>query len=1228
MILIRSWLYLKILKATLVCALIKFIFQESFLDPNMEGEIIGRSENTLEYASMDLDCFDTADHSPSEDRNGRDERISPQGRINNELNREEKSEKFVLLKKEFEKVRRISEDAETRLAEELKKNQILEDEIEDFEVREEKGLRLYRELKEECNRLRAQLNDSESPENQVEARLREKLKSNEEETEALRKQLDSLKKELKVIKEEREKGDTLYTNLSEKYRNLLKEKKILEQEKHERDESETKSRELEDSLQTRILELTNMKDEIESMRDKLRSLVREKEEGIKEFSILQKDLVKATNDRRQLEKQVKDEIFRAEKLERDRFILQGKNEEMQKSLHTQDLVAAADKKAIDAYVDEIRLLKDEKGNVVKEVDRLRKHSKNLMHDLEKISKEREDVETLKIFKEQAIKEIKTLKDENQRLNQKSEDFDQITADLNTLREEKAIGLQHLGILEEESEIASREIAALKSENELLLEKANQLEELKEAFEALKDDAKSLRENIEVLKLERKATEKEIEDLRNTNNLHLEKIVEYDRMLEDLETLKEEKVMGLKELSSLREENAALLEEVKATDELKRECDLIKSEKERAFEENRILIERNESLVKEQESDQRITLAFKAAEDEAERISKENGVLAEKCQTLRSKIKELTLLNDSHLMELSRLNHDLGESRKEKEALSAELESFHVIKKDLNASLESNRRLNKESRDLEVNLETQALETMRLKKEINVLKKKNDALTTEIERLQGQNAIIENQTSIALLEDGEESEQIYEPKPSNATDVRRKLDEFTTFEEIAGKYNVEEERPGNVKLTKCNKRNETEALQQEVDFLQKEVEDLSEDHKELLQSYNALQKEYDNSKDKFGILEKSLEIKSREMKSMTEVRDLLENTKIELENELKVTSQEKVQVSRELETLKEKFDSQCRSLENAEKEIGNLFKENEELHQNHIELEERYGRIRKLNRELEEDIDIETGKLVEAKERISELKKENSLLQQMNLNLQHEIDKLKGVPELSGQEQGGVAKKVKHLEKKISVAQLQKGDFETRSHGEKNKAQNATEKNMVKVLGDETRKPQGWTENVRENKPQQNQGERTVWTLEQEIKSLRPNKERAEALAKELDQVKQRLDNEIKIRESKTEESSQKKKENDSLIYELESTRHRIVSNVINPLEEAKLPWKFRVTAADISAGKSKAWSSIKESIGTLIWDRERLVNDNKVLKQENTELKRECQEPMKGKEKIKVGWFW
>ena len=72
-----------------------------------------------------------------------------------------------------------------------------------------------------------------------------------------------------------------------------------------------------------------------------------------------------------------------------------------------------------------------------------------------------------------------------------------------------------------------------------------------------------------------------------------------------------------------------------------------------------------------------------------------------------------------------------------------------------------------------------------------------------------------------------------------------------------------------------------------------------------------------------------------------------------------------------------------------------------------------------------------------------------------------------------------------------------------------------------------------------------------------------------------------------------------------MIYELESTRHRLVSNVLNPLEEAKLPWSLNVTAADISAGKNKgkAWSNIKENIAALIRDRERLTSENAILQQ-------------------------
>lgn len=56
------------------------------------------------------------------------------------------------------------------------------------------------------------------------------------------------------------------------------------------------------------------------------------------------------------------------------------------------------------------------------------------------------------------------------------------------------------------------------------------------------------------------------------------------------------------------------------------------------------------------------------------------------------------------MELSRLNCDLGEFRKEKEVFLVEFEFFYVIKKDFNVLLESNWRFNKELRDFEVNLE--------------------------------------------------------------------------------------------------------------------------------------------------------------------------------------------------------------------------------------------------------------------------------------------------------------------------------------------------------------------------------------------------------------------------------------------------------------------------------------------------------------------------------------------
>ncbi|KAJ7383690.1 hypothetical protein OS493_026220 [Desmophyllum pertusum] len=231
-----------------------------------------------------------------------------------------------------------------------------------------------------------------------------------------------------------------------------------------------------------------MKDEIESMRDNLRALVREKEDGMKEYTSLQKDLAKITNDRQLLEEQVQDEMHRADKLTKERSSLQGKVDEMRKDLNKRDLVAAADKKTINTYADEIKNLKDEKGNVVKEAEKLRKQSKNLLHDMEKMNRVeilrnenalllqkvdqfdkmrddldsvqddleymnrlKEDLKALKIKTENSQKEIEILRNKNELLLHKVDEFDQIQEDIHKLQDEKVLGLREMDILKDENE---------------------------------------------------------------------------------------------------------------------------------------------------------------------------------------------------------------------------------------------------------------------------------------------------------------------------------------------------------------------------------------------------------------------------------------------------------------------------------------------------------------------------------------------------------------------------------------------------------------------------------------------------------------------------------------------------------------------------------------------------------------------------------------------------------
>lgn len=236
-----------------------FIFQASRGHAFLEKEIVVRNENQLECASL---TFDDSFSDGKQQQIGNEHEENDQDKnsllVGGTVEEASESERNIALKKDFEKLKLFTEDLETKLGKEREKIRALEDEVKNFEMEKRRGINMYRELEEEYNRLRDELENNSSSQNQIEVRLREKLrarlKSKEEEIQLLSKQVDSLKKEMQVIKEERDKGNTLYVNLAEKYNNLLKENKILEQEKQERNQRQCKTQELEESLQTRIHE--------------------------------------------------------------------------------------------------------------------------------------------------------------------------------------------------------------------------------------------------------------------------------------------------------------------------------------------------------------------------------------------------------------------------------------------------------------------------------------------------------------------------------------------------------------------------------------------------------------------------------------------------------------------------------------------------------------------------------------------------------------------------------------------------------------------------------------------------------------------------------------------------------------------------------------------------------------------------------------------------------------
>ena len=401
---------------------------------------------------------------------------------------------------------------------------------------------------------------------------------------------------------------------------------------------------------------------------------------------------------------------------------------------------------------------------------------------------------------------------------------------------------------------------------------------------------------------------------------------------------------------------------------------------------------------------------------------------------------------------------------------------------------------------------------------------------------------------------------------------------------------------NVENKSGHNKHEVIILKEEIGFLEKEVEDLSEELRELLQKYNTMQKEYECFKEEFNAIKERLDIKISDLENVSNERDALERRRVELEQELEASSNE-------LQKLKPDYDSKKLRLENAEKEIVDLIKDNEELHQNYVDLEERYGRIRKLNRELEEDIDIESNNLADAKTQIDDLNRSNTNLRQRIAKMQQEIAKLRGIsePVSQNQENVDVARRGHNLEQNKTIVQSRREELEAKLIEEELKSSKFGEDNRPHWRRVESL-DEGQRTKLYEHR-------KTIECLEREKKNLRSSKERVNALEKELQELKEKLEIETNNANSKIEEIKLKKKENDSLIYELETTRHRIVANVLNPLEEAKLPGNFQVSAADISAGKSKAWSCIKESITALIRELGTLSSANATLQEEYSRMK-------------------
>ncbi|XP_074607572.1 uncharacterized protein LOC141860382 isoform X3 [Acropora palmata] len=873
-----------------------------------------------------------------------------------------------------------------------------------------------------------------------------------------------------------------------------------------------------------------------------------------------------------------------------------------------------------------------------EFDHVKESCDNLRDELERVKDERRRLQiALQSEKEEVMNFTDSLRHEHVQLVQKVDEVDQMRQSLQKFEEEKVVRedqvkasvkerdekinmlKENLRYVKNEKQDAMKQIKILRGENERLLKTVNESFKIGEDYDKLKVSFKrtsGVTEDRADLNIENKTTRKEIATLEEERNQVADKVPQYDEIKEELDKLRQEKEAGLDVIRKLQKENEDFVTETRKTKDL---VYSLKKENEIASKEIEKLKEENESLLKEKErfssenkkfnsfSSEKIDLVnaiAKMKEDsenfndlridkdnllrEVERLKDENENLLQEFEQLNSRTfnlenekkafaseieifermkKELSTLKE----EKDRGVIEMENLKQEKNALLEKLEIMHGMKENLSSDLTVKRTLQEKGESLELQLEDQALETMKFKKETAKLKKTIDILRKDLQKLQGEKCHRDEEEEMVIARRTDEEKIDLMEK-----DLQRV---FESDERFPLDHCMETSSAKKVEDVSKQEASYIKTLKEEVGFLEKEVEDLSEENKELLQKYKGLQKEHNFSKEELNCIAKELEMTTNELQSVTSQRDLLEKRKEELEQEL----QERMQ---ELQELREDYDPVKQRLDSAETEIKDLSTENEELHQNYVDLEEKYNRIRKINRELEEDVDIESNNFAGAKSRIEELNKVNLNLQQRIMKMQHEISKLRGISEGSGEEQRGdksktlVQSRREQLEAKLIEEELKSGKF-----------------------GKESRRPSFHyraqsMDNLYEN-------QETISSLKREIKTLRSSKEQVETLEKKLQELTEKLNMETKNGIAKVEEIETRKKENDSLIYEIESTRHRLVSNVLSPLEEMTSLGAFRVTAADISAGKSKAWTSIKERIATLIREHDRLSAKNLHFQEES-----------------------